>query len=108
MERALGKMRILELYLNVVEFGPEIYGIRQAADHYFLKRPENLAPHEAAFLVAILPAPRSWHARLLTGRSGPEAAVDRILGNMINTGALTADVARWAQGEPLIIVPPQP
>ena len=108
MERTLGKMRILELYLNVVEFGPEIYGVRQAADHYFLKRPENLAPHEAAFLTAILPSPRSWHARILAGRRGPEATIDRILGNMINTGALEEGVARWAQAEPLIIVPPQP
>jgi hypothetical protein len=106
LERALGKRRILELYLNIVEYGPGVYGIRQASDHYFLKRPENLSPHEAAFLAAILPSPRTWHDRVMSGRAAPERTIDRILNNMVNTGALDAKAARWAIAERLIIIPP--
>ncbi len=107
MERVLGKLRILELYLNVVEYGPGILGIRQAADHYFLKRPQNLSPHEAAFLAAILPSPRTWHDRVMSGRAAPEQTIDRILENMVRTGALDERTARWAISERLIIVPPE-
>lgn len=107
LESALGKRRILELYLNIVEYGPGIYGIRHASDHYFLKRPENLSPHEAAFLAAILPSPRTWHARVMAGRAAPEQTIDRILSNMVNTGALDNKTAQWAIRERLIIVPPE-
>jgi membrane peptidoglycan carboxypeptidase len=106
LERVLGKSRILELYINVVEFGPELYGVRGAADVYFLKQPQGLAPQEAAFLSAILPSPRSWHSRVSRGASPPTATVHRILANMANTGALDASTARWAQREPLVIIPP--
>ncbi|MFT4979670.1 MAG: hypothetical protein ACI8S6_005582, partial [Myxococcota bacterium] len=95
LERVLGKPRILELYINVVEFGPTLYGVRAAADAYFIKQPAGLAPQEAAFLAAILPSPRSWYARLVRGARPPEASVDRILQNMVNTGALDAELSRW-------------
>ncbi len=107
LESALGKRRILELYLNIVEYGPGIYGIRSASDHYFLKRPENLSPHEAAFLAAILPSPRTWHERVVAGGGAPEQTIDRILSNMVNTGALSNKTAQWAIRERLIIVPPE-
>jgi monofunctional biosynthetic peptidoglycan transglycosylase len=61
VERALGKRRILELYLNVVEFGPGIYGVGRAAQVYFGKPPADLSETEAALLAASLPRPRSWH-----------------------------------------------
>ena len=108
MERELGKPRILELYINVVEFGPTTYGVRTAADTYFLKRPEGLAPQEAAFLAAILPSPRSWYARVASGGRPPGAVVDRILRNMVHTGAISDKTARWAQREPLVVIPPVP
>lgn len=108
MEQNLSKQRILELYINVVEFGPTIYGVRSASNAYFLKRPEGLGPHEAAFLAAILPSPRKWYARIAQGRSPPGGKVDRILSNMANTGAIEWKTARWAQQEPLIVIPPLP
>jgi len=61
LEHHLGKRRILELYLNVVEFGPGIYGVGAAARHYFGKPAADLTQHEAAQLAASLPRPASWH-----------------------------------------------
>jgi monofunctional biosynthetic peptidoglycan transglycosylase len=55
---ALGKKRILELYLNVVEWGPGIYGADAAARFWFDKPASELLPEEAAVLTAMLPAPR--------------------------------------------------
>jgi monofunctional biosynthetic peptidoglycan transglycosylase len=54
----LGKARILELYLNVVEFGPGIYGAEAASRVYFHKPASELLPEEAALMTALLPAPR--------------------------------------------------
>lgn len=61
LERALSKRRILELYLNVVEFGPGVYGAEAAARHYFGKPAAALGAHEAAQLAAGLPRPTAWH-----------------------------------------------
>ena len=61
LEESLDKHRILEIYLNVVEFGPGIYGIGAAAAHYFGKPAAYLSEHEAAMLAASLPRPTSWH-----------------------------------------------
>jgi monofunctional biosynthetic peptidoglycan transglycosylase len=61
LERALPKRRILELYLNVAEFGPGIYGAGAASQRYFGKAAADLEPREAAALAAGLPKPRSWH-----------------------------------------------
>ena len=58
MEQELTKGRILELYLNVVELGPMVYGIGHGARYYFGKPPSALTPRECAFLTAMLPGPR--------------------------------------------------
>lgn len=52
------KQRIMEIYFNIIEFGPEIYGIEEAAKYYFGKRSDALTLNEAAFLIAIIPGPR--------------------------------------------------
>ncbi|MBM4371646.1 MAG: transglycosylase domain-containing protein, partial [Deltaproteobacteria bacterium] len=57
MEKALSKERILELYLNCIEFGPRIWGIKRAARVYFGKAPDELSPLEAAFIMANKPDP---------------------------------------------------
>ena len=61
LERELSKRRILELYLNVVEWGLGIYGAEAASRHWFGKSARSLTEHEAAQLAAALPRPRSWH-----------------------------------------------
>jgi monofunctional biosynthetic peptidoglycan transglycosylase len=60
MERKLSKERILEIYLNVVEWGRGIYGAEAASRHYFKKSAADLSADEAAFLAAILPSPLKW------------------------------------------------
>ncbi len=58
MEQELTKGRIVELYLNVVERGPMVYGIGHGSRYYFGKHPSQLTPRECAFLAAMLPGPR--------------------------------------------------
>ena len=60
MERVLSKKRILELYLNVVEWGEGIYGIEAASRHYYGKASFALTPEESARLAAVLPHPRKY------------------------------------------------
>jgi monofunctional biosynthetic peptidoglycan transglycosylase len=67
LERELSKTRILELYLNVAEWGDGIYGAEAAAQHYFRKNASDLNRHEAAFLAVILPRPRFYDRH----RNGP-------------------------------------
>ena len=61
LERALSKRRILELYLNVVEMGPGVYGAGAASQRYFGRPASELGPLEAAQLAASLPRPAQWH-----------------------------------------------
>lgn len=58
IEQELTKGRIIELYLNVVELGPMVYGIGHGAQYYFGKHASQLTPRECAFLAAMLPGPR--------------------------------------------------
>ncbi len=57
LEAALGKQRILELYLSVVELGPGIWGVEAASQTYFDRPARRLAPGQAALLAATLPSP---------------------------------------------------
>ena len=59
MERTLTKRRILELYLNVIEWGDGIYGAEAAAQRYFRKPASALSVNEAAYLSAMIPNPRT-------------------------------------------------
>jgi monofunctional biosynthetic peptidoglycan transglycosylase len=58
MEQELTKGRIIELYLNVVELGPMVYGVGHASRYYFGKPASDMTPRECAFLAAMLPGPR--------------------------------------------------
>lgn len=62
LEQGLTKSEILELYLNVIEFGPNLYGIGPASWHYFGRPARDLDPLEATFLISILPSPVKRHA----------------------------------------------
>jgi monofunctional glycosyltransferase len=59
LERSLNKRRILEIYLNVIEWGDGVYGAEAAARHYFRKPASALNWNEAAFLSAMIPNPRT-------------------------------------------------
>lgn len=60
MEHLLSKQRILELYVNVIELGDGIYGIEEAAEHYYHVSAKKLNRSQCAMLAAILPYPRGW------------------------------------------------
>ena len=60
IENFWAKDRILEVYLNVIEWGRGIYGCEAAAQYYFKHACSRISPVEAAWLAAILPNPREW------------------------------------------------
>ncbi len=84
VEQTLNKEEILELYLNVVEWGPEVYGISRAAQYFFEHKPEQLQPLQAAFLASILPNPIRFGGAIMAGYmpSSREGKIRRVLENM--------------------------
>jgi monofunctional biosynthetic peptidoglycan transglycosylase len=62
IETVWGKRRIMEVYLNVAEWAPGVYGAEAAAQHWFGKSADALTAREAARLAAILPSPRRYSA----------------------------------------------
>lgn len=60
MELLLPKHRILELYLNVIEFGPGVYGVKAAAETFYGKEPAQLTQSQMAMLAAVMPNPKEW------------------------------------------------
>ena len=62
IEALWGKRRIVEIYLNVAEWAPGVYGAEAAARHWFGKSAADLTPREAARLAAVLPSPRRYDA----------------------------------------------
>lgn len=61
LEQELSKRELLELYLNVIEYGPGVYGIGPAARYYFAKRPSDLSLAQALYIASILPNPEHQH-----------------------------------------------
>lgn len=84
IEAELDKERILELYLNVVEWGPEIHGINRAAYYYFGVHPAELEPVEMVLLAAILPSPVRFGDAIKLGYlpSSRQGKMERTLVNM--------------------------
>lgn len=66
LETVWGKKRILEVYLNIAEFGKGIYGVEAASQHYFGKSARRLTAHQTAQLAVLLPSPRTRDPRSLT------------------------------------------
>ena len=100
VETALSKERIMEIYLNVVELGPGIYGVTRAAAHYFGKHPAELTPPEAAYLALMLPSPVRRHAHYCRGEPSPSFQVKlaRILRIMNERGRLSdLDYEAWKE-----------
>lgn len=68
MERRFTKEEILELYVNVIEYGPDLYGVRRAAHFYFGKPPGALSPSEASFIMGLKPYPGAGHRQWVSQR----------------------------------------
>ncbi|HTR96579.1 MAG TPA: biosynthetic peptidoglycan transglycosylase, partial [Candidatus Acidoferrales bacterium] len=63
-ESGLGKERLLEIYLNIIEWGPEVHGADEAAHYYFAEDASQLTLPEALFLTIVIPSPAKWRWRL--------------------------------------------
>lgn len=68
LERGLDKQRILEVYLNIIELGPEVHGIVEASRYHFGKQPAELELLEALHLASLAPAPVGYSRRFADGR----------------------------------------
>src|SRR5262249_19666770 len=104
VERSLSKSRILEIYFNVIEYGPGIYGIGRAARHYFGKTAKELLPREAAFFSSMLPSPKKRYVHYCKGPELDakwEQYLNRILRRMHERGRLTDEEFDKAMATPL-------
>jgi membrane peptidoglycan carboxypeptidase len=103
LESALPKSRILELYLNIIEWGPGVYGIGEASQHYFAVRPSELTPKQSAFLASIIPNPARYHSYFERGELSEvwEARVADVLRKMRDAGTLTDEGFEEALMQPL-------
>ncbi|HUK65440.1 MAG TPA: transglycosylase domain-containing protein [Anaeromyxobacteraceae bacterium] len=89
LEVALGKKRMLEVYLNLVEWGPGVYGVGAAAHHWFGKDVRELDPKEAAFLASVIPNPIRFEMYRRRGAL-TEAWETRVRGLLLKLRAIDA------------------
>lgn len=104
VENTLTKDRIMEIYLNVIEYGPGLYGIGPASWHFFSKPPRDLNPVEAAFFSSILPAPKERYKQYCAGTltKWTTGKIERILGIMLKRDRLTQVEYDSAMATPLL------
>ncbi|MCX5747523.1 MAG: transglycosylase domain-containing protein [Proteobacteria bacterium] len=104
VENTLTKDRIMEIYLNVIEYGPGLYGIGPAAKHYFGKVAKDLNPVEAAFFSTILPNPKDRYRQYCNGTltKWTSDKIERILGIMHKRDRLTQEEYDTALITPLL------
>lgn len=93
LESAMDKDRIMALYLNIIEWGPGIYGIRQASRYYFGKHPSDLTALDAAFLASLIPNPKRYHHQFSRGgvTDGWRTHLRWIMRAMVDRGRLSED-----------------
>jgi hypothetical protein len=105
VEATLTKERILEIYLNVIEWGPDVYGLRPAAWRYFGVEPRALTPKQMAFLVALIPGPVKYQRSFADGSLSPgfRPLVDSLLAKLRSVDLLTEDEYQAARNEELQI-----
>jgi hypothetical protein len=110
LEAALGKDRILEIYLNIIEWGPDLRGLRPAARRYFGREPRELTPAEMAFLVAIIPGPIKYQSSFAHGTPGPglRSLIDALLAKLQSVHAIGAEEYLQALGEPIVVAGGRP
>jgi hypothetical protein len=106
LESALGKNRILEIYLNVIEWGPGLFGLRPAARTYFGREPRDLTPAQMAFLVSLIPGPVKYQSSFAHGTPGPglRQLVDALLAKLRAVDALTEEEYRRALDEEIVVL----
>jgi hypothetical protein len=104
VENTLEKDRILEIYFNIIEYGPGLYGIGPASWHYFSKPAKDLNAREAAFFSSILPSPKERYKQYCqnTLTKWSMAKIDRILALMKTRKRITEEEYTQAMATPLL------
>ena len=95
VERELTKDQILEAYLNVIEYGEGLYGIKGASNHYFSKSPKNLNAKEGAFLAMLLPNPKRY------SQSHKEGKMSEFASNTVSEVLTKMKIAKFLTEEEL-------
>jgi hypothetical protein len=110
LESALGKDRILEIYLNIIEWGPGLRGLRPAARYYFDCEPQALTPAQMAFLVAIIPGPIKYQRSIARGTPSPglRVLVDNLLEKLRSVEAIGEEEYERALNDPIVITGARP
>ncbi len=93
IEGRFNKNQILEIYLNIAEFGRDLFGISEAAKFYFNKKPTEINAAEGVFIALMLPSPRKYQYALFENKNLPEAKrrrVRRVLGDMLANELISA------------------
>jgi membrane peptidoglycan carboxypeptidase len=105
IEKSLGKQRILEIYVNLIEWGPGIYGLGRASRHYFSKEPAELTPREIAFLVTLIPGPVKYQSSFSSGVPSKwfSSMIDRLLVKLASVNAIDEEALQAALEEQLVI-----
>lgn len=105
LESTLSKQRILEIYLNVIEWGPDLYGLRPASRRYFRTEPGELRPAQMALLVSLIPGPVKYQSSLAHGAVSPgfRNLVDELLFKLRSVDALSEDEYQAALGDELVV-----
>ncbi len=100
LESELSKTRILELYMNLVDFGPNVQGLDDAAERYFGIRAYDLTIAQTALLASVLPGPSLFGKQVLAGYlpSSRLEKIEHILSNLRFLGDITADQYREIYG----------
>lgn len=103
LEKTISKERILEIYLNMVEFGPGLYGIGRASQRFFSKDPSLLTLKEAIYLASLLPAPIPRYRYFCKGELTPNynRIVRQLLDRMRALGRITPEQHAAAIAEKL-------
>jgi hypothetical protein len=103
LEATLPKARILEIYLNGIEWGPSIFGLGQAAAYYFHKSARDLSPKEAAYLASLIPNPTRYAGSFYKKELSPtwQARLAEILSKMLFFGHIDEAAYQAARVEPL-------
>jgi len=99
LEEVLTKKIILERYLNVIEFGKNIYGIKAATNYYFNKHPSDINLLESIYLVHLLPNPKTYSQGFYKGQL-TEFSQDRLrtlIERLLRFGRITNEQADFAK-----------
>jgi hypothetical protein len=104
LEQTFSKRELMELYLNVIEFGPAIYGVGAAADYYFGRTPAELNLSECLFLASLLPAPVRYGAMRDAGEvpEGWMRTIHALLATAHRNGRITDAELAEAEKEPVV------